>query len=522
MSSSGSGNSSNNPNHGFPPMDNRFQDMRDKMNRDREAFFGTDSPQPFFGRESPFFRHPGSGFEDFPGPQRTNSASPSANLMGFPDKMESSRKSSAPSAAPSSDSNSNQAESVPIRVFHEKHKYAPGGHSRTADLPGSAGPAGASQRGPPEQHGSPRVTRAFSEPPKNFSARILKTKIPLGNVSEQSEHNLSTSASEPSVPHSESPSRGTSVSGNEAAPTSGPQKSRENTTEPTVRHIPIMVEGREEPLNIGAATARSENAKKPSDFYPSNVQKMPPTSLKVNNLKNVQNQEPTSPLSPIPSDQPIPMGYHLESVDNNVVPVSISGATKVQRGEVENQNQDQKSRENTIDKKDKKKLSSEQEPVSLIPIPLPCGQEYLQQQQNQNHQQGKPSHQPEQQPGPAPGPTPAGSAPVPVTVKIKVNQDDPCFSKLNKIMENVLDLEKQLSAFVGDKNSKEYKFLDEMLTRNLLALDGIETAGRDDVRQQRKESIKSINRCLSILESKAKTNQAEKNNAILSDLAQHK
>ena len=107
-------------------------------------------------------------------------------------------------------------------------------------------------------------------------------------------------------------------------------------------------------------------------------------------------------------------------------------------------------------------------------------------------------------------------------VNIKMNQDDPCFSKLNEIMENVLDLEKQINAFVGGKDSKDYKFLDEMLTRNLLALDGIETAGRDDVRQQRKESIKSINRCLSILESKAKTNQAEKNNAILSDLAQHK
>ena len=107
-------------------------------------------------------------------------------------------------------------------------------------------------------------------------------------------------------------------------------------------------------------------------------------------------------------------------------------------------------------------------------------------------------------------------------VNIKMNQDDPCFSKLNEIMENVLDLEKQINAFVGGKDSKDYRFLDEMLTRNLLALDGIETAGRDDVRQQRKESIKSINRCLSILESKAKTNQAEKNNAILSDLAQHK
>ena len=59
-----------------------------------------------------------------------------------------------------------------------------------------------------------------------------------------------------------------------------------------------------------------------------------------------------------------------------------------------------------------------------------------------------------------------------------------------------------------------------MLTRNLLALDGIETAGRDDVRKQRKESVNSINRCVKILESKAKTKQEEKNNAIWSDLAQ--
>jgi len=88
-------------------------------------------------------------------------------------------------------------------------------------------------------------------------------------------------------------------------------------------------------------------------------------------------------------------------------------------------------------------------------------------------------------------------------------------------MDNVYDLEKQISAFKGAKDSKEYRFLDEMLTRNLLALDCIDTAGRDDVRQQRKESIKSINRCLSVLESKAKTqNQAETNNAILSELAQ--
>ena len=90
--------------------------------------------------------------------------------------------------------------------------------------------------------------------------------------------------------------------------------------------------------------------------------------------------------------------------------------------------------------------------------------------------------------------------------------------KLSKIQANVNDLAKQLEVFQGDKDSKEYRFIDEMLTRNLLALDGIDTAGRDDVRQGRRESIKSINRCLSILESKAK-NQAEANNEILSELA---
>lgn len=158
---------------------------------------------------------------------------------------------------------------------------------------------------------------------------------------------------------------------------------------------------------------------------------------------------------------------------------------------------------------------------SLLTDPAVISVEAL---ENQNHQHGKPTHQSEQDggSGPASGPTSAAAAPipVPVEVKIKLRQDDPCFRKLNKIMENVLDLEKRIGAFQGEKDSKEFKLLDEILTRNLLALDGIEAAGRDDVRQQRKESVNSINRCVRILESKAKTKQAEKNNAILADLAQ--
>lgn len=469
--------------------------------------------------------------------------------MGFPtasDKMESSRKTSAPPPNSSSnETNSNQAESIPIRVIHEKHKYAPGPHSRTTDLP-TATSAAASQRGPPEAGtGSPRVTRAHSEPPKAFNQRLLKTKIPLGNVSEQNEHNpVSTSASEPSVPHSQSEQTSSSVSGGGATSSGSPAPKPAATSgpaEPTVRHIPIRIEGREEPINIGAT------AKKPSDFYPSNVkvekrghreQPTPPNTLKVNNTKNVQNQEPTSPLSPIPSDQPIPMGYH--EVDNAAV------TQKTQNGEEMSSGAAASGATASASSAPPKPTTSgpaepppppaavrraapsaptEQEPVSTTPIPMPCSPDYL---QNQN----KPSHQQPEQvqacPAPASASALAASTASVASAALKASEasaakekraEDPCLVKLDKIMDNVHDLEKQISAFRGDKNSKEYKFLDEMLTRNLLALDGIDTAGRNDVRQQRKESIKSINRCLSILESKAK-NQAEKNNAILSELAQ--
>ena len=107
---------------------------------------------------------------------------------------------------------------------------------------------------------------------------------------------------------------------------------------------------------------------------------------------------------------------------------------------------------------------------------------------------------------PIPNPAPSAAQiliPIPEAIEIK-RQDHPSFNNLNKIMENVLDIKKQIDVFQGENTSKDYKFLDEMLTRKLLALDDIVTGGRDDVRQQRKESIEIINHCVSILESKAK------------------
>ena len=350
--------------------------------------------------------------------------------------MEVPRKSSGSSA---------KDESIPIRVFHEKHnpgeKHKYTSHNKTADLPASN-----------NDNSSPRVTRAHSEPPKHFNQSQrpnLKTKIPLGNLAENSEHNLSTSASDPSVPSTEQPQQH--------------QQQPNEQQQPAVRHIPIFVEGRDKPVINDEA-----GIKKPSEFYPSNVKverraQNPPTSLNVHNLKD-KKQEPTSPLSPIPSDQPIPMGY-----------------TET---------------ENAINGQPKEPTSPQ--PMPAGPIPMPCSPNFM----NKKEASPPPPAPPQRQPQPP-----------------KLDPKDPSLQQLFKIQDNVNELVNQLDEFNGDKNSKEFKYLDEMLTRNLIALDEIESGGRPDVRQARKESINAINRCLSVLEAKAKSPDAARNNEILSELA---
>ena len=66
-----------------------------------------------------------------------------------------------------------------------------------------------------------------------------------------------------------------------------------------------------------------------------------------------------------------------------------------------------------------------------------------------------------------------------------------------------------------------------MLTRHMITLDSIEAAGRDDIRQLRKDAIRSINRCLSTLDARAtvkmsassENKEAAENNAIIDSLA---
>jgi len=274
----------------------------------------------------------------------------------------------------------------------------------------------------------------------------------------------------------------------EAAEKQQQQQQQQHAEAPKVRHIPIFVEGRDEPVtqrktsqtDIGGGGFRQ-----PSEFYPQNVQKVRSQSVSSPgpsggsglggggfvragglNLKPMQPQqqppqEPTSPLSPIPSDQPIPMG--------------CSGDYFV-----------------------KTEAAPKPEPTSPAPLP----------------------------PGPIPMPYTATTVdgPAPevvhhVPVKVIETPDpspqkpeqskptdvelSPAEAKLRKIESEVAELLQRVEKFSGGKRDKEYLFLDDLLTQKLCLLDSIESDGREDIRKMRKDSIKNITRCLSILDRRA-------------------
>jgi len=86
--------------------------------------------------------------------------------------------------------------------------------------------------------------------------------------------------------------------------------------------------------------------------------------------------------------------------------------------------------------------------------------------------------------------------------------------KVAAVQLEVDDLKKKVEQYQGNsKSDKEYIYLDEMLTRNLLKLDNIETEGKEDVRTARKNVIKDIQRYISMLETKVGASNDGQNSA---------
>ncbi|XP_038143224.1 BAG family molecular chaperone regulator 4 [Cyprinodon tularosa] len=95
-----------------------------------------------------------------------------------------------------------------------------------------------------------------------------------------------------------------------------------------------------------------------------------------------------------------------------------------------------------------------------------------------------------------PQPAAAQAAPQPLS-------GNPGLAKVQQVMARVQLLQEDVDEFVGRKTDKSYRYLEELLTKELLELDSVETQGQDSVRQARKEAVQRIQAILDRLEKKA-------------------
>uniref|UniRef100_A0ABD2VUT2 BAG domain-containing protein n=1 Tax=Trichogramma kaykai TaxID=54128 RepID=A0ABD2VUT2_9HYME len=134
------------------------------------------------------------------------------------------------------------------------------------------------------------------------------------------------------------------------------------------------------------------------------------------------------------------------------------------------------------------------------------------QRHQQAHQQ-QPHHpqQPHQQKPHQQTEVPQAEPPKP---RQQVQPKDP-LEKVALVQKEVDELTEQVKQYSGNsRQDKQYMYLDEMLTRELIKLDDIETEGKDNVRQARKQAIKSIQESIALLESKAPLPGQPENNEV--------
>jgi len=368
-------------------------------------------------------------------------------------------------------------------------------------------------------NGSPRVERARSEPPKAYqpgqhqhghSRQPHPESIPEtgGGLQVPAHSKIATSASSPSVPAEDAsqqepppvPPRSPVQRHQYPHPPRQPQQPqrsespnlRKQSAPPGVRHIPIFVEGRDAPVTPNrprsakpqqqahhhqeaqAAECDDGSFAKPSDYYPEGVKRVPrgagvdraarPGAIPgfaeaaeqgKNKASNVGG-EPTSPLSP--PTGPIPMGCSPSHLHPQGVNANGPQFPNQKQGR---QAEEVDMKEDKADPQEESAKASEEQAAKRKPPPTP---------------------------------------------------EEAAVAKVQKVKEEVQSLRERIEQFKGEKTDKEYLYLDEMLTRQLLMLDGVETFGKEDIRSLRKESINAINRCLSLLDSKAKGGKEEEEN----------
>lgn len=274
-----------------------------------------------------------------------------------------------------------------------------------------------------------------------------------------------------------------------------------DNTQQKVRHIPIFVEGRDSPvINTGHAESSNSgppNASAPPQNPSNNTSAF--ASAESSSGPHFQNQHTFGrPPMGFHGD----MGFGQDGVDGFHMPTaSIFERAKdfpvrdffgmrsaSPRRSESPHNQHQQARNSPSPASSQQRQPTPQNQDRSVPVhrsttpqrqaPPPSAQPPTQQQR-----EASPALQPEQA----------------VPTKQKAIEDS--ITKIQKIQASVLDLMSRVELYDGN-SPKEYAFLDEMLTQNLLKLDDIDAEGKENIKNARREAIKCINSLISLMDAK--------------------
>lgn len=84
----------------------------------------------------------------------------------------------------------------------------------------------------------------------------------------------------------------------------------------------------------------------------------------------------------------------------------------------------------------------------------------------------------------------------------KKSPEEVTLQKIQNIEEKLKGYHADVEKFSGTNKEKQYRYLDEMLTRCMLELDEIDTMGLDTIRLARKAAVKKVQASIDLLESK--------------------
>ncbi|XP_051883477.1 LOW QUALITY PROTEIN: BAG family molecular chaperone regulator 3 [Pristis pectinata] len=147
-----------------------------------------------------------------------------------------------------------------------------------------------------------------------------------------------------------------------------------------------------------------------------------------------------------------------------------------------------------MQQENKASSSGSERPPAYIPIQVI--------RQQPHKPQPRPEKAERSTPSPAPGSTQLEESVPEKPIATEAAQKHPGLTKVEKILQKVQRLEEDVSLFEGTGTDKHYLLIEELLTKELLALDSVDPEGRDDVRQARRDGVKKVQNLLEMLEQK--------------------